>query len=640
MSLSDFSIKNSVFAWMLMLGLILFGFLSMRQMGISEMPDVDFPVVNIAVTLEGASPEVMETDVVDILEESVMTIQGIRSISSTAKQSDASVVIEFDLNRNIDSALSEVQTKIAQAQKRLPKEIDPPIVTKTNPEDQPIMWVAFSGTKDPRFIMEYARNHIKDQLQTVNGVGEIMLSGYVEPVIRIWIDPLKLNQYELTIADILTAIQKQHVEIPAGRNENDSQEINIRTMGETITPEELSQILLPVRGGRALFNPIYLGDVARVEKGLDDVRRISRTQGNPAVGLGIKKQRGANAVAVANAVKVRMEEIKKGLPEGLNLWVNFDTTQFIKNSTNEMKFDLTLSVFLTAFVCLLFLASWGATFNVILSIPTSIVGSFIILNAFGFTLNTFTLLGLILSIGIVVDDAIMVLENIVRHREKGLPALESARLGAREITPAAIAATLAIVAIFIPVIFMKGILGKFFFQFGITMSVAVLLSLLEAVTITPMRASRLLGNPTNEHGYFSKKVHDFFNGLSGHYERMLTICLNHKKIVLGISGLLFLGSMSLIPGLKKEFTPAQDQSAFIMRFQTPLGSSINYTDQKMKQAEKIIGEVPNVLRYFSAVGGFGGGDVNTGVIFITVKPPKERPIKASQAESMDEVRKK
>ncbi len=640
MTLSDISIKNSVFAWMLMAALILFGAISMRSMGISQMPDVDFPVVTVQVTYEGAAPEIMETDVVDIIEDGVMSVQGIRTVSSTSSQASATITIEFELSRDIDAALQEVQTKIAQVQKRLPKEIDPPVVTKTNPEDQPILWVSLSAKNVPlRELMQYARDHIKDELQTVTNVGEVILGGYVEPNLRIYINPEKLNRYELTVKDVLDAITRGHVESPAGRIETSTTEYNLRSMGEAMTPEQFGDILIDRRAGAPIYIPIHIKDVAVVVKGLDEIRRISRANQVPAVGLGIKKQRGSNAVAVADAVFKRLEQINKNLPPGYSVQVNFDTTKFIRDTTNEMKFNLWLSALLTAVVCLLFLASWGSTFNVLLAIPTSIVGSFIFLYFFGFTLNTFTLLGLILAIGIVVDDAIMVLENIVRHQEMGKSPLQAAREGAREITSAAVATTLAIIAIFIPVVFMKGVIGKFFFQFGITMGVAVALSLLEALTLTPMRASRFTGlawhQPPLAHGvryHFSqltlltKIVNHVFLKMSHGYSFLLRYCLNHRWLVIVLSLLLFAGSFSFLPGLKKEFIPAQDQSSFIVRLQTPLGSSMDYTDAKMKEAEAIVLKHPEVLRLYVAVGGFGGGDVNTGMMFISLKEPKDRPI--------------
>ena len=622
-----------------MAAMILFGWISFSRMGISEMPDVDFPVISVSLTFEGAAPEIMEIDVVDLIEESMLTLEGLRSIQSSSSQENATITVEFDLNRDIDTALQDVQNKIAQIRNRLPENMDPPVVRKTNPEDQPIMWVSLSGDKPMREVMEYARDQVKDQLQTVGGVGEVLLGGYIDPNLRVWVSREKLDRWELTVLDVTNAIQKEHVEVPAGRLETPEKELNIRSFGEAKKPSDFEKIQIRERGGRPIYRPIYLSDVARVEQGLDDIRRISRTNGKTSLGLGIKKQRGSNAVQVARGIRAEIEKMQKTLPEGYQLQVNFDATKFIEETVDEMEFTLLLSAILTALVCFLFLASWGSTFNILLAIPTSIMGSFIFLYFMGFTLNTFTMLALILVVGIVVDDAIMVLENIMRHREMGKPPIQAARDGAREITSAAVAATLALIAIFIPVVFMEGIIGKFFFQFGITLSIAVALSLLEALTLTPMRASRFIRD-THSDGYFARVIHGFFERLRNFYRWLLQGCLRFRWGVIVLSIIFFAASLLLIKDLRKEFVPAQDMSSIFVRVQTPIGSSLHLTDLKIQQAEKIISETPEVLRYFAAVGGFGGDDANRGVLFITLKDPRERPVdpstgkRATQAQIM------
>ena len=633
MMLSDISIRNPVFAWMLMAFLIIFGAIAFGRMGISQMPDVDFPVISVSVTFEGAAPEIMEVDVVDIIEESMLTLEGIRSIQSTASQERATITVEFDLDRNIDVALQDVQNKIAQVRNRLPNDIDPPVVRKTNPEDQPIMWVSLSGDKPRREVMEFARDRIQDQLQTVGGVGEIILGGYIEPNLRVWIAREKLQRLELTVIDVIKAIEQEHVEIPAGRLETPEKEYNIRSFGEAKTAKDFEKIQIRQRGGAPIYKAFYIKDVARIEQGLADIRRISRVNGETSIGLGIKKQRGTNAVAVARGVRKAVEKISKELPPGYKIQVNFDSTRYIEDTVEEMEFTLILSSILTAIVCLLFLASWGSTFNILLSIPTSIMGTFIFLYFSGFTLNTFTMLGLILAVGIVVDDAIMVLENIFRHREMGKDPVKAALDGTREITPAAIATTLALIAIFIPVVFMEGIIGKFFFQFGLTMSVAVSLSSLEALTLTPMRASRFL-KAKHEDGAFARGVNRVFEWMRKIYRSILVVCLRHRWKVISFTLILFGASLFLIPGIRQEFIPPQDQSNFLIRTQTPIGSSLNFTDQKMKQAETMIAEYPEVIRYFAAVGGFGGQEANRGIMFLTLKEPRDRPKDAKLGRSL------
>ena len=625
MTLSDTSIKNPVFAWMLMAALIVFGAISFQRMGVSQMPDVDFPVVSVTLSWEGTAPEVMETDVVDVVEDAITSVQGVRDISSSTRQGQATITVEFELGRDIDVALQEVQTKIAQAQLRLPREMDPPVVIKVNPQDQPIMWLGVSGTLPMRDLMEYVQDHLKDRFQTINGVGEIFLGGFLERNLRVWIDAAKLEAYQLTVDDVIAAIQREHAEVPAGRIETSEKEFNVRAMGEATSVEEFGNLLIGRRAGAPIYAPIYLKDVAAIEDGLADTRRLSRIMGKPAIGLGIRKQRGANEVAVAHRVLKQMEEIRPQLPKGIEIGVNFNRTKFIEDSIRELTFTLLLSAILTSLVCWFFLGSWSATLNILLAIPTSIVGSFICLYFFHFTLNTFTLLGLSLAIGVVVDDAIMVLENIVRYRERGMEKVEAARAGARQITFAALAATLAIIAIFLPVAFMSGIIGKFFFQFGVTISVAVALSLLEALTLAPMRCSQFLqvGERRTSVG---QAVEQSFHWLAQRYHTALAWALARRSLVVIVAFLSFFGSLGFLPLLRKEFVPPQDQSMFLVRLQTPVGSSIDFTNERFKQAEAFAMSRPEMRRYYGAIGGFGGGEVNTGILFITFKPPRQRPI--------------
>jgi len=623
-NLSEISIKNPVFAWMLMFGLMIFGLLSFKGMGVGQMPDVDFPVLNISVNWEGAAPEVIESDVVDVIEDAVMGIQGIREVSSSSLEGRTEITLEFELERDIDVALQEVQSKLSEAQRRLPREIDPPVISKTNPEDQPILWLAVTSTHSLRELMEFVDTQVKDKLKTISGVGDVFLGGFLERNLRVWLDPRKLAAYELTVEDVIQAIQQEHIELPAGRLETPEHEIRVRAMGEARSVEEFEKLVINRRGGQPIYRPIPLKDVATIEDGLADLRRISRAMGQPSVGLGIRKQRGANTVDVARRVKKRMEEIKRQMPEGYDIGVNFDSTRFIEDAVHEMVFTLILSALLTSLVCWLFLGSWSSTMNILLAIPTSILGTFILLKFAGFTLNTFTLLGLSLAIGVVVDDAIMVLENIVRHREKGESQQDAALKGAQQITFAALAATVAIVAIFLPVAYMKGIIGKFFFQFGVTISTAVLISLVEALTLAPMRCSQFLeiGERKTE---FGRRFEKWNHQLTDVYRRTLDRALQHRKKVLVGAVLFFSLSLGFASCLRKEFVPAQDQSMFLVRLKTPISSSMAFTDARFKIAEALVSKRPEVIRYFSAVGGFGGGEVNTGNIFVTLKQPKERP---------------
>ncbi|MBX7138621.1 MAG: efflux RND transporter permease subunit [Oligoflexia bacterium] len=636
MTLSDLSIRRPVFAWMLMFGLIGFGIVSFNKLGISQLPDVDFPVISVSITWQGAAPEVVESEIADQLEQAFVSIEGVREITSTIRQGSANISMEFDLKRNVDAALQEVQSAVNRV--RLPLDADLPIVRKTNPEDQPIMWLGISSTeRSLRELINYVDLNVKDQFQILPGVGEVLLGGFTERNLRVWVSNEKLKQYELTILDVRAALEAGQIETAAGFLENNTQELNLRFMGEGATPEEVGNILLQTRGGRPVYGTaIRLSDVARIEDGLNDVRRISRVDGVPGMGLGIKKQRGANTVEIGERVKKRMADLAKTLPPDIKIGVNFDTTVFVKESVDETEFTLVLSALVTALVCWLFLGSLRPTFNILLSIPTSIVGSFTVIYFMGFTLNLFTILGLALAIGIVVDDAIMVLENIYRHKDMGKDRVTASLDGAREITFAAIAASIAVIAIFLPVAFMEGVIGKFFFQFGVTITAAVALSLLEAVTLTPMRCSQMM-EEREEQGRFAAFLDRLFLRVAGVYRALLSVALNLRWIVVLASVAIFFASLQLMPLLKKEFVPAQDQSTFLGRVETKTGSSIESTSASIKQVEDYFKSRTDVAKIFGAVGGFGGGEVNTGIVFVSLVPPAKRSL--TQEQIMQEARK-
>ena len=335
MNLPEIAVRRPVFAWMLMAALIIFGLIGSSRMGISQLPDVDFPVVSINVNYPGAAPEIIETNVIDVIEDAVMTVEGVRSVSSSASYATATISVEFELSRDIAQALQDVQNKVAGAQRNLAKDIDAPVISKTNPEDQPIMWLALSSDKHQApELMRYVKDVLKDKFSSVSGVGEILLGGYVDPNLRVWVSGHELSKYELAVTDVINTIQSEHSELPAGQISSGRTEYDVRTLGEAKTPEEFSNLVINQRGGQPIYTRITLKQVAKTEEGLADIRRISRSNGNPAIGLGIRKQRGSNAVAVAKAVKQRMAEVTPLLPEGMKLGINFDSTKFIEDSVS------------------------------------------------------------------------------------------------------------------------------------------------------------------------------------------------------------------------------------------------------------------------------------------------------------------
>jgi multidrug efflux pump len=617
MNLTEACVRKPVLAWMLMAATIVFGVVAGGRIGISQFPDVDFPTINVSASWEGAAPEVIENEVVEPLEEALIQIEGIRTITSSARQGSANITVEIELSRDVDLALQDVQAKVSQAARSLPRDMDPPVISKSNPEDQPIMMVRLGGPYPQRVLSDYVRYGLKEKLQTIPGIGEISLMGTLERNIRIWLDAAQLDEKSLTVRDVISALQREHIELPAGRLETPGREVNVRVLGEAVDLETLRKIVIREVGG----SPIYLSDVGFVEDGFEDVRRLSRVNGGPAQGIGIRKQRGANAVDVAKRVREAISGYQKTLPADMSIGITNDSTEFIRDSVNEIQFELLLSVVLTAFVCWLFLGSLSSTLNVILAIPMSLLGTVAIIYFLGFTFNTFTLLGLALAVGIVVDDAIMVMENIFRHREGGKALVPAALEGTKEIAFAALAATLAVVAIFIPVVFMKGIIGRYFLQFGITLCLAVLLSYVEAVTLAPARCSQFLKTTREGRNKVGLAVDRAFSRLEKFYSRVLHRGLRKPGLVLVLAAVLFAAAVVVFLMLPSEFVPSQDQSRIMVRIQTAVGSDITETNTLLIKAEETANKHPEILQLFSFV---GGGSVNSGMLYITLVPPKER----------------
>lgn len=632
MKITEVCVRRPVFAWAIMLTTILFGAMALTRLGVSQYPDVDFPTVSVSLAYEGAAPEIVEHDVIEPLEEALAQVEGIKTITATARQGSGSVTIELDLNRDVDAAVQDVQSRIAQMQNQLPRNLDPPTVSKSNPEDNPIMWVGLSGPYSRQVLTDYARYTLKERLQVLPGVGEINMGGYTPRAVRIWLDATKLSQYGLTTSDILAALRREHVEMPAGRIETEGREVNVRVLGEALELSALRTLVVKDAGGA----PVKLEDLGLVEDGFEDTRRLSRIAGEPAQGLGIRKQRGANALTVADSVQRALAELAPSLPEGMQARVMFNATQFIEDSAHEVGFEIILSILLTSILCWMFLGSFSSTVNVILAIPMSLLGTIAIIYFLGYTLNTFTLLGLALAVGLVVDDAIMVLENIVRHAEMGKDKVQAAREGTAQISFAALSATIAVVAIFIPVIFMKGVLGKYLMQFGVTLSVAVLLSYLEAITLAPARCAQFLQTHPGERNFVGRFVDRGFHWSTRVYGWMLERTVRHPVWVILLTIAVTAGAWFVGKERPFELVPAQDQGRLMVRIQTNVSANLAEMDKLMQQVEARVNTRPDIERAFCVIGGFGGSGVNTGMMFVTTVD-KERRDK-SQQQIMGELR--
>jgi hydrophobe/amphiphile efflux-1 (HAE1) family protein len=622
---------------MIMTAMIVFGAIGFMRLGISQMPDVDFPILNIGLTYEGAAPAVIEADLVDPIESRVISVEGVKEIRSTIRQGSANVKMEFEINRNIDSALQEVQAALSQL--KLPPQVDPPIIKKSNPEDDPILTIGLQTTKGLKEAIRFEDLVLEDQFQTIEGVGEVDIKGFSTRNLRIFVDNAKLKKNLLTVLDVATAIQQGHSELAAGYIEDAAKSTNVRAMGEGLNPEDIGNLWIRQRGGELIQEPILrIRDVAKVEDSLSDVRRLARVNGVDGLALGIRKQRGSNEVDVAKAVYKKVDELNKKLPDGYKLQINSDYTRATQQIVETTTHKLLMAAFATAVICFLFLGTWSSVLNVLLSIPTSILGTFIVLYFAGFTLNLFTLLALALAISIVVDDAIMMLENIMRHFKMGKPRKVAASDGAAEIWLAALAATVAVVAIFLPVVFMRGIIGKFFFQFGVTISTAVLLSLLEAITLTPMRCSTMMRRG-DDNSWLARKTGKWFHVLENKYRASLAVALRWRWSVLTVSTALFVLSICLFMLLRKEFVPMSDQNLVFFNIRTPPGTSLVETDSKVRLVENWVKSRPETDHYYVSVGSSSAqAAVNNGFIGVTLVDKDKR--KTSHIQFMQMARQK
>jgi hydrophobe/amphiphile efflux-1 (HAE1) family protein len=638
MSLPSLSINRPVFAWMLTLAILIAGVLSLRRLGVSLYPDIDFPIVSVSVGYPGSAPELIETDITEILEGALSGVEGVQAINSESRFGSSRVSLEFNLKKNIDIAVQEVNSAVQGVLQRLPRDAETPVVSKSNPDDSPILWLALRADVPVRDLMYFAQTSIRDRLSTIEGVAEVSLGGFVDPQIRVWLDLHKLNTFELTYQDIVNSIKTEHREIPAGRITREKDEVNVRFMGEAPTVEELADLPVVRRGGQPIYRRIVLKDLGSTEKGLADVRRFTRADGKLAIGLGIRKQPGANSVAVAKAVKSKIKELS--LPEGYSFSVNFDATREIEHSVRELNITLILSGLLTALVCWLFLGSLAATFNIALAIPVSLLGSFIVFDMLGYTLNSFTMLALILSIGIVVDDAIVVLENIFRVRKTEPNSKIAAQRGAEQVQLAAIATTLSLISIFSPIIFVEGMLGAYFAVFAIALSIAVLWSTLEALTFTPMRMANFRqGGKIPD---FIQKIDVFVDQLSERYRNLVAKLFQSRgrgTWVYPVAIIVFVSSLFLIRFLPRELAPKEDTGTLMARVELPQGTSLDETGRRIKPLEEIFGNHPDIERSYTTVGGFGGsGSVNSGAIFVTLKPKNERKDHRHQEEIIQDLR--
>jgi len=630
MNLYDVAIRRPVFTTMMMVALVVFGVLGYQTLPVNLLPSLDVPVVTVTTILPGASPEVMESDITDPIESAVNTIEGIKQLTSYSGQGISQVTITFSLEREIDIAAQDVRDKVSGALGELPLDAEPPIVQKFDVNSGPMLWFALAGL-DARELSDYADQVIKPRLQSVPGVGNVFVAGFREPMVRIWIDRDRLAAHSLAVTDIIRALGRENLELPGGIIEGPLTELAVRNLGLFETVDDFDDLIVATVDGR----PIRLSDVGFTQLGIADERGLARYNLTPTLGLGIAPRAGANLVDVNRGARERMTELAEDFPPGVFADVAFDGAEYVEISIDNVKEDIVLGAVLAILVVFVFLRSWRSTFIVSLAIPTSLIATFGFMRIFGFSLNNMTTLALALSVGVVIDDAIVVLENIFRHQEEGEEAFEAAHNGTREIALAAMAATFSIAAVFIPVAYMKGMIGQFLFEFGISVAAAVLISLFVALTLTPMLSSRIL-RVTPKHGRLYEFLEGGFNWLERSYTKALDWVLRHKGITLISASLLFVASLALVPLIGGEFAPAEDMSMFMVMTEAPVGTSLEAMDYRMQEIERIVLRQPEIRSGFAAVDMEGRGQVNSGLMFLRMEKPSQR--EASQAEVVTRLR--
>ncbi|MFN2432083.1 MAG: efflux RND transporter permease subunit [Gemmatimonadota bacterium] len=616
MKLSDVSIDRPVFTTMAMTALVLFGVLGYQAMGINRYPNVDFPTVSISTSLFGASPEVIESDVTDVIESKLNSIEGIRHIYSTSAQGISSITVEFELGRDVDIAAQDVREKVSSVLNDLPEDAEPPVISKLDITSQPFMWIALQGPSRQQ-VSEFARWSLRPRLQTIEGVGDVRLGGYQEREVRVWLDRELLEAQDLTVAEVAEALRQGNLELPGGILESQARETLIKVQGEVPSIEAFENLVLRYRDGA----PVRLRDVGRVEDGVEPQRGVARYNREPAMGLGVATRSGANTPAVAERVLDRMRELETQFPPGMSWRIAFNAAEFIERSIEEVQRELLYGAFFATLVVFLFLRSLRSTLIIALALPTSLIGTFAFIHAMGFTLNDMTTLALALAVGVVIDDAIVVLENIYRNMEQGKPPREAASFGTDEIALAVAATTFSLAAVFVPVAFMEGIVGRFLFQFGMTVAVAITLSLIVSLTLTPMLCARFLWT-AEKHGRILTAIGKGLDRTEARYRGGLGWALAHRGLTLGLAALVTVVGLFIGYVIPKELTPTTDESGFIVFFETPVSSSLSQTERAMVQLEEILFGLPEVQGAFAAAGLFGG--VNSGIMFVRMPPPSER----------------
>lgn len=641
--LAEICVRRPVFATMLILSLTVVGLFSYKSLGVDLFPKIDLPTITVTVVNPGASPQEIETEITDKIEGAVNTVSGIDELRSTSVEGVSQVFITFLLEKSPDVAAQEVRNKVDLIVNDLPVTAEQPIVQKLDTDAAPVVRIAVSAPRSPREVTDVADKKIKQQIESINGVGQVTIIGGRTREIQVWVDPDKLRAFNVTVAQVADAVRAQNLEVPGGRIDEGTRELTVRTMGRIVQPSDFNNLVV---GSRGTYS-VKLSDVGYAEDGAEEARTEARLNGQPAVTLVVSKQSGQNTVAVADAVKERLSEIQKTLPAGFKTQVVGDQSIFIKASIESIQKHLIEGSILAAIVVFIFLWSFRSTVIAALAIPTSLIATFGLMAAMGFTLNQITMLSLTLMVGIVIDDAIVVLENIFRFiEEKGMPSFQAAIDGTKEIGLAVTATTLSLLAVFLPVGFMGGIVGRFMSSFGLTSSFAIAVSLLVSFTLTPMLAARLIKRSNDaEEGKFERKTEPadhgskqsrFYAPIDRSYTRMLTWSMTHRWVIVIACLCVIISIVPLFMFVGKNFLPVDDQSQFEINVRAPEGSTLAKTSTLAERISADIRKLPGVSDTLTTIGGGQQEQVNVASIYVKMQPLDERSV--TQGDLMVRVR--
>jgi hydrophobe/amphiphile efflux-1 (HAE1) family protein len=623
MNLPEFCIRRPVAATMANLAIALVGIVALSRLPVRELPNIDPPVVSVITIYPGANAELVEADVTEPMEQEINNIPGIKILRSESREQVSSITVEFELNRDVDIGSQDVRDRISRVRDKLPDDIKEPIVAKQDADAQEVMWVALSSpTRSTLDLTNLAERQIKDRLQVLSGVGGINFGGEKRTSMRIWLDSEKMAARQITAADIRALLAKENVELPSGQIEGKERSLSILARGRMDRPDQYADLIVRDTEG----TPIRLRDIATVEIGPAVEQTIARFRGQPAVGLGVVKQSDANAVEVAQRVRRELEKIKPLLPADVKIDIPFDSSLYVENAIHEVVVSLIISVLLVVVLIFLFLREARSTLIPAAAIPISVLGTFGLLYILGYSVNILTLLALVLAIGIVVDDAIVVLENIVRHIEEGMTPLEASLTSMKEITGAILAITASLVVVFLPIAFQSGTTGILFREFAVTLAGSVTISAFVALTLSPALGAYFLKPPSANPPGYARFLESILHRISLFYTKSLAAALGHPRALLGLGAGILALTVLLYQAIPQEFLPDEDKGTIVAVVVTPEGSTTEATDRYIRQAEKIASEYPEVEGYFSAVALARGspGQSNLGIMFMRLKPDRER----------------